>query len=316
MSFFGNLLKIIAIGAFFIATGPFGLIIGSSLGTVLRIGGVVLSYLGALIDRPRLLQDRQQLTISTTLEPNTPIPVVYGRGKVGAIVADWFLNPVPANLKQLYYIAVFAHGSRDGLGIAGFDELWFDQGRAVRLIEIISSSVANPTVITTRTAHGLTTGDTIWIAGHAGSSPNLNGHFGPGGSSVTVTGTTTFTVPTNVTTGGTGGLVVFYTRPYEAVTANFSLFYGTTTQNVGGTGFSILGTGVLAPGSVTNSGWNLTTDTGKAIACVGFVLVNVDVTNLAGDIGPAFRGPPGIQAIIRGNRIYDSRTDTWMAGGG
>ena len=112
MSFFGNLLRIIAIGAFFIATGPFGLAVSSTIATVLRIGGVVLNYLGALIDRPMLLQDRQHSMVQMALDPGTPLPVIYGRAKVGAIVADWFIDPSD-NQKKLYVIAAFCHGSRD-----------------------------------------------------------------------------------------------------------------------------------------------------------------------------------------------------------
>src|SRR6266581_1575383 len=125
MSFFGDLLKIVAIGAFFIATGPFGLTIGSTLATALRIGGMVIGYLGAIVDRPHLLQDRQQQVVRIALEPGTPVPVVYGRAKLGAIIADWFLQP-SNNKKELYVIAAFCHGSRDGLGVAGVDEIWLD----------------------------------------------------------------------------------------------------------------------------------------------------------------------------------------------
>ncbi|MCU0250216.1 MAG: hypothetical protein MUE61_08415 [Vicinamibacterales bacterium] len=65
---------------------------------------------------------------------------------------------------------------------------------------ITSSSVANPTVITTGAAHGLTTGDSVVIAGHTGSTPSINGTY-----TATVTGTSTFTIPVNVSVGGTGG---------------------------------------------------------------------------------------------------------------
>lgn len=67
-------------------------------------------------------------------------------------------------------------------------------------IPITSSSVANPSVITTPVPHGLTTGDSVVIAGHSGSTPSINGEH-----TVTVVSTTTFTIPVNVTVGGTGG---------------------------------------------------------------------------------------------------------------
>lgn len=65
---------------------------------------------------------------------------------------------------------------------------------------ITSNSVANPTVVTTPLAHGLTSGDTVIITGVTGSTPSINSSY-----TATVTGTNTFTVPVNVTVGGTGG---------------------------------------------------------------------------------------------------------------
>lgn len=69
-------------------------------------------------------------------------------------------------------------------------------------IAIASSSVANPTVITTGTAHGLTTGQTVTLVGDD-STPSLNGSH-----VVTVTGAETFTVPVDVTSAGSTGWVV------------------------------------------------------------------------------------------------------------
>lgn len=68
---------------------------------------------------------------------------------------------------------------------------------------IATSSVANPTVITTLTPHGLTSGETTTIAGHTGSTPAVDG-----ARVVTVLTPTTFTVPVNVTVAGAGGTVV------------------------------------------------------------------------------------------------------------
>jgi len=66
-------------------------------------------------------------------------------------------------------------------------------------VAVTSSSIANPTVITTAT-HTFVSGDTVTIAGHTGSTPAVDGD-----RVVTVTAGTTFTVPINVTVGGTGG---------------------------------------------------------------------------------------------------------------
>lgn len=71
------------------------------------------------------------------------------------------------------------------------------------VIPITSNTLANPTVVTTTVPHGLTSGQVILISGVATSDPTINGE-----QTVTVTSPTTFTVPVNVTTGGTGGSFV------------------------------------------------------------------------------------------------------------
>lgn len=69
-------------------------------------------------------------------------------------------------------------------------------------VAITSSSVANPTEILTGAAHGLTTGDTVWIEGHTSATPAIQGEY-----EVTVVDADQFTIPVNVTDGGTGGTV-------------------------------------------------------------------------------------------------------------
>lgn len=76
-------------------------------------------------------------------------------------------------------------------------------------VAITSSSVANPSVITTATAHGLATGNQVWIQNHTGSTPALDDQV----FTVTVTGPTTFTIPMNVTVGGTGGTLGVFPTP-------------------------------------------------------------------------------------------------------
>lgn len=63
-----------------------------------------------------------------------------------------------------------------------------------------SSSIANPTVITTAAPHGFVSGETYGLAGHAGSTPAINGSH-----VVTVLSPTTFSIPLAVTVAGTGG---------------------------------------------------------------------------------------------------------------
>ncbi len=67
-------------------------------------------------------------------------------------------------------------------------------------VTITSSSVANPSNILCAAVHTMSTGDTVIIAGHSGSTPDINGSH-----TVTVVDTLNFTIPVNVTVGGTGG---------------------------------------------------------------------------------------------------------------
>lgn len=69
-------------------------------------------------------------------------------------------------------------------------------------ISILSNTIANPTVVTTQSAHGLTTGNSITIYG-SNSTPLING-----AQTVTVISPTTFSVPVNVTVAGTAGYFV------------------------------------------------------------------------------------------------------------
>lgn len=69
------------------------------------------------------------------------------------------------------------------------------------VVTISSISVANPTVITTSTPHGLTTGQTVTIAG-SNSTPTVNGS-----RVVTVIDATSFSVPVAATVAGTAGTV-------------------------------------------------------------------------------------------------------------
>jgi hypothetical protein len=68
--------------------------------------------------------------------------------------------------------------------------------------QIVSNSIANPTVVTTLAPHGLTTGDRIFFTASTTSSPLLTAtpH-----QVVTVITPTTFSVPVNVTVAGTAG---------------------------------------------------------------------------------------------------------------
>lgn len=109
---------------------------------------------------------------------------------------------VPSNTIQALYFSARFKIDEDAQNrwFIGLSDL--DTDILGRITAITSSSVANPTVITTATAHGLTTGDKVQIDGHTGSTPAISGVY-----TVTVTAGTTFTIPVNVSVGGTGGTV-------------------------------------------------------------------------------------------------------------
>lgn len=75
-------------------------------------------------------------------------------------------------------------------------------------VAITSSSVANPSVITA-TAHGLATGIRTIIRGHIGSTPDINGVV----YSITRIDANSFSIPVNVTIGGTGGTLGVFPTP-------------------------------------------------------------------------------------------------------
>jgi hypothetical protein len=68
------------------------------------------------------------------------------------------------------------------------------------IITITSNSIANPTSVLCAAPHGLVTGDSVTIAGNITSSPSINGDW-----PIIYIDPTHFSVPVNVTVGGTGG---------------------------------------------------------------------------------------------------------------
>ncbi len=89
--------------------------------------------------------------------------------------------------------------------------------------KIVSSSAENPTVITTATPHGLTTGDLVTIDGNTSVTSSTY--------VATVTAATTFTIPVEVTTAGTEGTVTKFVAGTDADALRFS---ETTFLNEGG----------------------------------------------------------------------------------
>jgi len=67
------------------------------------------------------------------------------------------------------------------------------------ILTISSNTATNPTVVTTTTAHGLVTGNSIVIT-NSNSTPSINGAY-----QITYISPTTFSIPVNVTVAGTTG---------------------------------------------------------------------------------------------------------------
>lgn len=173
---------------------------------------------------------------------------VRNDGPITIQVIPVITNPTPGATPVLiadseptdtYQVAV---GEADQSPAGGTFELLFKGAT------ISTSSVANPTVITTSTPHLLLTGDTIFITGHTGSTPAIAGAY-----TIIKTGASTFTIPVNVSVGGTGGTVYLTTGTtaiaYDisdtalqaAIAPNFvKLGYNTpTVEDIGDSSFRI-----------------------------------------------------------------------------
>jgi len=134
--------------------------------------------------------------------------VVSGQVDRGVIVQDWVAKTGDWNTKT------------DGTVV----DYTLDPSNVAT--PITSNTLANPSVVTTPIPHTLTTGDVILIAGVATSNPTINGE-----RTVTVISPTSFSVPVNVTTGGTGGSFV------RASTNNGAVGYQAASDFSGFTGF-------------------------------------------------------------------------------
>jgi hypothetical protein len=96
-------------------------------------------------------------------------------------------------------------------------ETYIDAIQAATTGQVASISAANPTVITTVRPHGFGTSGTLalTVAQSVGGSASINGAH-----TATLTGASTFTLPVNVTSAGTGGSFA----PTSFITQCASLF--------------------------------------------------------------------------------------------
>jgi hypothetical protein len=136
-------------------------------------------------------------------------------------------------------------------------------------VNITSSSVANPTVITTPGDHGLITGDWIRIASHTGSTPDINGIY----QIIDVPTSKTFTINVHVTVGGTGGTVrrtaAFIDR---GLTAGMRVFVDTGTLVTFAKILSIDVSNITAPIIIVDEWTNGTPTNGDDFVVDGYIV--------------------------------------------
>lgn len=125
------------------------------------------------------------------------LPSGFWRSKITLVTPD-FAEPD----LSWYYGNLYSNGG--WVDQTGDLTQWMLLGNQSRQVAVItSSSVANPSIITTAAAHGISNGQTVEIDGHSGSSPNINGDY-----TITLIDTTHFSIPVNVSVGGSGGTVL------------------------------------------------------------------------------------------------------------
>jgi hypothetical protein len=131
--------------------------------------------------------------VSTVPPPRRNVPYeITINGAITAIQLGWNIRAT-ANGRSVMSCAVV---SEAGSYRPALDDIVILYESTV----IVSSSVANPSIVTTSTPHGLVNGMTIEISGHTGSTPSINAEH-----VATVISPTTFSIPVNVSVGGVNG---------------------------------------------------------------------------------------------------------------
>lgn len=101
---------------------------------------------------------------------------------------------------------------------------------------IKASYVGNPGTVEFYTKHGLTTGMSVRISGHSGSTPAINSDY-----VATVVDEYKITIPVNITVAGTGGAGEALTHIYEST--GTTTFTATTAAETGSPTFSAVRAG-------------------------------------------------------------------------
>jgi len=153
------------------------------------------------------------------------------------------------------------------VNIAGHDTAGLITG------SITSASNANPAVVTTTAAHGLSTGDIITVVGSTRTQCNVT-------SSITVTGATTFTMP--VVTGGSAGTGGSFRRQASDINGqHIATWVSATTFTIPKANYSVLTGGAMA---VTTTTPTANTADG-AVWKISAVTANTFTLNYAGVSG-------------------------------
>jgi len=104
----------------------------------------------------------------------------------------------------------------------------YSKGEDAQILTITGNTLASPTIVTTSAAHGIpaATAQVVVIAGSVASVPSINGSY-----VATRISDTTFSIPVNVTTAGTAGLVLYNHSVGWALTSGGYSDIGWLTQS-------------------------------------------------------------------------------------
>jgi len=103
-----------------VLTGQWG------LGAAIAIQGANLIISAATAGSARSIADRQGSILENRSGSRQGLPVIYGKTRMGPIMADLRIDASSQNRKRLVVVCSFAHGSQDGQGVESIDEIYLD----------------------------------------------------------------------------------------------------------------------------------------------------------------------------------------------
>ena len=116
----------IVVGALMFAGGIAVGIFTGQWGVALAISTQGLGLIYNAVQGTRQLAERQGAILENRANAKAGLPVVYGKTRVGPILADVRVDTSSQENKRLVVVCSFAHGSDDGTGIQAFDEIYLD----------------------------------------------------------------------------------------------------------------------------------------------------------------------------------------------